>query len=94
MLDEVGTIAWQHVDDRNLDHRIAAWLQAHRSTGHVDQHLTSQCRVVNLHVELHALVLGLSADALANKVHAMSHIANVINALYLEDVRLVVGKVG
>ena len=93
VLDEVGTVAWQHVDDRNLDHGVATWLQAHRGTSYVDQHLTSQCRVVNLHVELHALVLGLTADTLADKVYAMSHIANVINAFYLEDVCLVVGKV-
>ena len=94
MLNQVGTIAWQHVDDRNLNHRVAAWLQTHRGTSHVNQNLTSQCRIVNLHIELHALVLSLSADTLADEVHTVTHIANVIDALYLEDVSLIVSKVG
>ena len=66
MLDEVGTVAWQHVDDGNLNHRVAAWLQTLRGTSHVDQYLSGQCGVVNLHVELEALVLGLSTDTLAH----------------------------
>ena len=93
MLNQIGTVAWQHVNDRNLNHRVATWLQTHRGASHVDQYLTCQCRVVNLHIELHALVLGLSANTLADKVYAMSHIANVVDALNLEDMSLVVGKV-
>ena len=66
MLDEIGAVAWQHVDDGNLNHRVAAWLQAHRGASHVDKHLTCQSRIVNLHVELQTLVLGLTADAFAD----------------------------
>ena len=51
MFNEVGTIAREHVDDGNLDHRVAAWLQAHGSTGHIDQYLTCQSGVVDAHVE-------------------------------------------
>ena len=29
MLDEVGAVAREHVDDRNLDHRVAAGLETH-----------------------------------------------------------------
>jgi hypothetical protein len=40
MFDEVGAVAWEHVDDGNLDHRVAGGLEAHRGAGHVDQYLT------------------------------------------------------
>ena len=44
MLDEVGTVAWEHVDDGNLNHRVASGLEAHRGAGHVDQYLTGHKR--------------------------------------------------
>ena len=65
MLNQVSTIARQHVDDGYLDHRVATRLQAHGGTGHVDQYLTREGGVVNAHIELQALVLGLAADAFA-----------------------------
>ena len=52
MTDEVLAVAGQHIDDGNLDHRVAAGLQAHGGAGHVDQHLTCQGGVVDAHVEL------------------------------------------
>ena len=94
MADEVFAVAGQHVDDRNLNHRVAAGLQTHGGTGNVDKHLTSQGGVVDAHVELQALVLGLTADALADEVYAVTHIAHVVNRLHLEDVRLIVSKYG
>jgi len=94
MLDEVSTVARQHVDDGNLNHGVAGRLQAHRGTSNVDQYLTCEGRIVDLHVELQALVLGLSADTLAHEVHTVAHIANVVDAFYLEYVGLVRGEVG
>ena len=52
MLDQAFTIAGKHVDDRNLNHRIATRLQTHRGTGHIDQHLTGKCWIIDAHVEL------------------------------------------
>ena len=52
MSDEFLGVAGKHVDDGNLNHRIAAGLQTHGSTGNVDKHLTSEGRVVDAHVEL------------------------------------------
>ena len=66
MFDEVGAVAWEHVDDGNLDHRVAGGLEAHRGASDIDQYLTREGRIVDLHVELQALVLGLTADALAD----------------------------
>ena len=66
MFDEVGAVAWEHVDDGNLNHRVAGGLEAHRGAGHVDQYLTGEGRIVDLHVELQTLVLGLTADAFAD----------------------------
>ena len=94
MLDEVGTVAGQHVDNRNLDHGVTAGLQAHRGTGYIDQYLSGEGWVVDLHVELEALVLSLSADALAYEVYAVAHVANIVNAGYLEYVGFVAGEVG
>ena len=94
MFDEVGAVAWEHVDDGNLDHRVAGGLEAHRGASDIDQYLTGEGGIVDLHVELQTLVLGLTADALADEVDTMTHVANIIDALYLEDVRLVAGEIG
>ena len=66
MFDEVGAVAWEHVDDGNLDHRVAGGLEAHRGASHIDQYLTGEGGIVDLHVELQTLVLGLTADAFAD----------------------------
>ena len=78
MFDEVGTIAGEHIDHRNLNHGVASGLETHRGASHVDEYLTREGRVVNAHVELQALVLSLAAYALTNEVHTMTHIANII----------------
>ena len=44
MFDEVGAVAGEHVDDGNLDHRVAGGLEAHRGASHIDQHLTGHKR--------------------------------------------------
>ena len=58
MLDEVGAVAGEHVDNGNLYHGVAAGLEAHRGAGYVNQYLTGEGGVVNAHVELQTLVLG------------------------------------
>ena len=67
MFDEIGTIARQHVDDRNLYHRVAAGLQTHRGASHIYQHLTCEGGVVDAHIELQALVLRLTAHTLRTR---------------------------
>lgn len=52
VLDEVGTVAGEHIDDGYLDHCVAARLQAHGGTGYVDEYLASEGRIVDAHVEL------------------------------------------
>ena len=79
MTDKFLTTAGKHVDNRNLNHCVASWLLAHRSAGYVNENLSGECRVVDAHVELHALVLCLSAYALANKVYTVSHVANLVD---------------
>ena len=66
MLYQVSTVTRQHVDDGNLYHRVAARLQALGSASHVDQYLSCQSGVVNLHVKFQTLILRLSADTLAH----------------------------
>ena len=65
MLNKVGTVTRQHINDRNLYHCVASGLQTHRGTSNVYQNLTSECRVVNAHVEFQTLVLSLTAHTLA-----------------------------
>ena len=93
MTNQFLSVAREHVDDGDLHHRVAAWLQAHRSAGHVYQHLTRQSGVVDAHIELHTLVGGLARDTLANKVHTMAHVAHSINAVYSKHMGLVVGEI-
>jgi hypothetical protein len=52
MSDEFLGVAGKHVNDRNLNHRVATRLETHGSTGDVDKHLTSEGRVVDTHIEL------------------------------------------
>ena len=54
------TSAWEHVDDWNLWHGVATWLETEGSTGHIDQYLSGEGWVVDAHVELEALVLSLA----------------------------------
>ena len=93
MFDKVGAITRQHVDDRNLHHRVATGLQTHRGTCYIHQYLTCEGRVVDAHIELQTLVLSLTADTLTYKVHAMTHITYIVNTLYLEHVCLVAGEI-
>jgi hypothetical protein len=78
VFDEVGTIAGEHIDHRNLNHGVASGLETHRGASHVNQNLTREGRVVDAHVELQALVLSLAAHTLANEIHTMTHVANII----------------
>ena len=94
MFHEVSPLAGEHIDDGNLNHRVASGLLAHGGTGHVDQHLTGEGGIVDAHVELQSLVLRLSTYALADQIHTVAHIADGIYRLYGEYVGLIVGKVG
>lgn len=94
VLHEVGAVAGEHVDDGNLNHGVAAGLLAHGGAGYVDEYLTGEGGVVDAHVELQTLVLGLAADAFAHEVDTVAHVADGIYALYGKDVGLVVGEVG
>ena len=94
MLYEVCTVAREHVDDGNLHHRVASWLQAHRGACHIHQHLTGEGGVVDAHVKLQALVLGLATDTLAHEVYAMTHVTDIVDTRHLEHVGLVACEVG
>ena len=71
--------AGEHVDDWNLGHGVAAWLQTEGGASHVDQYLSSESRVVDAHVELETLVLSLARNALANEVYTMAHVLDIID---------------
>ena len=93
MFDKIGTVTGEHVDDRNLDHRVTAGLQTHGSTGNVDKYLTCEGGIVDAHIELQTLVLGLTTDPLTHEVHTVTHIAHIVDALHLEHMRLIAGEV-
>ena len=94
MCNQLFAVAGQHVDDRDFNHGVASRALLHGSTGHVDQHLSRQCRVVDVHVEFEQLVLRLAGNAFAGQVHAVSHVFQVVDAGHLHHVGLVTGKVG
>ena len=73
------TGSWQHIDNWNLWHGVAAWLQTEGGASHVDQYLSSESRVVDAHVELETLILSLARNALANEVHTMAHVLDIID---------------
>ena len=93
MSDELLTVTWEIVDDGNLNHGVATWLLLHGGTCNIDEHLSSEGRVVNLHIELEELVVGLATDALASEVDTVTYVIEGIDALYLEDMGLIVGEV-
>lgn len=84
MADQFLTVAFEHIDDRNLHHCVATRLQAHRGASHVDEHLTRKGRIVDTHYELHALVLSLAAHTLASEMNAVSHVADGVYRGHLE----------
>lgn len=89
MADDVLALAGEHVDDGQLNHGVAAGLLTHGGTGHVNEYLGGQGGVVNLHVELEELVVGLSTDTLAHEVDAVADIVEGVHAFHLKDVGLV-----
>ena len=93
MCDKALTIAWEHIDNRNLNHCVATRLLLERSTCYVDEYLCSKSRVVNLHVELEELVVCLTRNTLTSEVYAMTNIIECVNALYLEYVCLITCEV-
>ena len=86
MSDKLLSVAWKIVDDRNLNHCIATRLLLHRCASNIYKNLSSKRRVVNLHVVLEQLVVSLARNTLADKVHAMTNIVQVLNALNLINV--------
>ena len=72
------TSTWQHIDDRNLWHGVATWLETEGCTSHVNQDLSGEGRVVDAHGELAALVLSLARYTLANEVHTVTHLLYII----------------
>ena len=93
MCDKALTIAWEHIDYRNLNHCVATWLLLERSTCYVYEYLCGKSRVINLHVELEELVVCLTTYALTSEVYAMTNVVKCVNALYLEYVSLVACEV-
>ena len=93
MCYEFFLVAWQHVDDRNLNHSVTTWLLLERSTCHINKHLCCEGRVVNLHIEFEELVVGLTTDTLTSKVYSMTNIIESINAINSEDMSLIISKV-
>ena len=91
--DKLLAVTLQHIDNRNLNHCVATRLLTHRSTGYINKYLTSKSRVVDAHSKLHALVLCLAANTLADKMNTMTHIAYSIYRRNSKYMSLVVGKV-
>ena len=82
-------VAGQEVDDRNLNHGVAARTLAHSCTSDTDKNLTRECRIVYRHVEFETLAVCLSRHSLAHHIHTMTDILERINALHGNDVCLV-----
>lgn len=86
-------VAWQEVDNRNLDHCVAAGLLLHSCAGCVHKHLTCERRVVYLHLELEKLILSLARNTLALKQNTVSHVAAVVDAGNRNHVQLIVCEI-
>ena len=89
MADELVAVAREIVNDRNLYHRIASRLLPHRGSRDIDEDLSGESGVVDRHIEFEALVLCLSRHAFTHEMHSVSHILDIVNRFYLEDVCLI-----
>ena len=49
---QLFAVALKHINDRYLNHGVAARLLVHRGACHVHQHLSGKCRVVDAHIKL------------------------------------------
>ncbi len=94
MTNDVLTIARQIVYDGNLYHGVSTWLLLECCTGSIYQYLSSKGGVIDFHVELEELVVGLTTYALANQIHTMAYIVQLIYTLNLKDMRLIASKIG
>ena len=76
--DNLVAVSRQQIDDGYLGHRVAARLQAHGGSSHVDQHLCREGGVIDAHIELETLILRLAAHAFPYHVYAMSHVFHFV----------------
>ena len=94
MGNQFFALARKQVDDRYFYHRVATGLLFHRGTGHANQYLSRQRRIVDMHVELEQLVLGLSGYAFACQVDTVSHVQQLVYTRYFYDVGFIVDEIG
>ena len=94
MGNQFFALARKQVDDRYFYHRVATGLLFHRGTGHANQYLSRQRRIVDMHVELEQLVLGFSGYAFACQVDAVSHVQQLVYTRYFYDVGFIVDEIG
>ena len=94
MGNQFFVLARKQVDDRYFYHRVATGLLFHRGTGHANQYLSRQRRIVDMHVELEQLVLGFSGYAFACQVDAVSHVQQLVYTRYFYDVGFIVDEIG
>src|SRR5574344_1976476 len=92
-LYQIIGIAIQHVDDRNLYHGVATRFAAERCTCNSNKYRSCQCRIVDGHIKLNALVLRTSGNTFTYKFHAMSHILQCIHTFNLHNVRFVMCEI-
>ena len=94
MSHKVFALSVEEVYDRHFDKCVTARLLAHCRAGGANKYLSREGRVVNVHVKLEKLVLGLSAHPLAGKVYPVSHVNHIIHACHLLHMGFVVHEIG
>lgn len=74
MTDNLLAVAGQIIYDGNLYHGVSTGLLLECSTSGINQNLSCEGGVVDLHIEFEELVMRLTAYALANQVYSVANI--------------------
>ena len=77
MRNQFLTVAAQQINYRNFNHGITSGLLFHGGTCHANQHLCGKSRIINLHVKLEQLIMGLARYPFTNQVNAMTASASL-----------------
>ena len=95
--DQCFGIAGKEIDGGKFDHglgtEVTTGFEAESGTGTGDEDLTGERRVVDGHIKLKTLVMGVAGNAVTDKVDTMSDVIEGIDTLDRDDVGLVVCEI-
>ena len=86
-------VACEEVDDGDFNHGVAARTLTHCRACAAYEHLARKSRIIDFHVKLEKLIVGLSGDALSYEIDTMTHIIELSHRGNRDNVGFIRGEI-